>query len=229
MRNSKLLKIIEQRDRLRENINRNRLGVQEDKLIPFNYDEKNYFLALRENILVFDDRTELLYTLSYDEIYDSSLPLFQKISEIVETVRLNNTASTVKLYVKRNGMYESMTFTNRLDALLIYRRFKRIAFRASEGIDELYIEKNGVIIESYNSAQGRADLSAGVKNILKNTPYSRENIKSAENLDLVSTLTNVEDKIDDIICNKLRDATARINPQNIDKCIELLEKAKKQL
>lgn len=229
MKNSKLLKIIEQKDRLRDNISRNILGVQEDKLIPFDYDEKNYFLALRENILVFDDKTELLYTLSYDEIFDSSLPLFKKISEIVEAVRLNSTANTVKLYVKRNGMYESMTFTNRLDALLIFRRFKRIAFRASEGIDELYIEKNGVIIESYNSAENKIDFSVGVKNILKNAPYSRENIKSAENLDLVSTLTNVEDKIDDIICNKLRDTTAKINPQNIDKCIELLEKAKTQL
>lgn len=229
MKNSKLLKLIEQRDRLRENINRNRLGVQEDKLIPFDYEKKKYFLALRENILVFDDKTELLYTLSYDEIYDSSLPLFQKISEIAATVHLNDSPNTVKLYVKRNGMYESVTFTNRLDALLIYRRFKRIAFRASEGIDELYIEKNGVIIESYNSAQNRTDFPAGVKNILKNTPYSRENIESAENLDLVSTLTNVEDKIDDIVCNKLKDTTVKINPQAIDKCIELLEKAKTQL
>lgn len=222
MKNNRLRRILDEREERKNFENPNSMDINREKLIPFDLDGNSYFVALRDNVLVFDNEMALLYTLEYNMLEGSQMPLFKKVNEIISVAKLSNAAEYVKLNVKREGVYESISFTSRFDATFIFRKLKRVASRAPEGIEELSIEKDGVIIDSFIPAEGR--------NFKFRNHFLRNNQgDNPEKLELVSTLVRVEDTIDAMIGSKMNNMAAEVSASRIDKCIELLEKAKTQL
>lgn len=222
MKNSRLRTIADMREKNSALTSNDAVNVQKNKLISFEFENKTYYLAMREHVLVFNDNMNLLYTIDYDMLEKSNMPLFLKVNEIVSTLNLQNKQALFRISLKRNGSYERLSFTNRFDANFIFRKLKRVASRGGENIEEVFLEKNDVVVDSFVPAYMR-NKTLTVKN-----PVGIDN-NDEEKLDFVSTLARVEDAVETMISSKMSDMSASVSAENIDKCIELLQKAKKQL
>lgn len=224
MKISRLRSIAEKHNGKNSAEDNNSMNVQIEKLIPFDFDDEDYFVALRDRALVFNSSMNLVYTIDYDQLKESTMPLFKKIDEIVNTMNLQHTQVMFNVILKRSDNYEKISFTNRFDANFIYKKLKRVASRDSERISEVFIDKNGDIIESFVSEHAKNP------NKLSNRILANGyNDDLAEELEFVSTLARVEDILEDIVSLKISDMSSNISPENIDKCINLLHKAKNQL
>lgn len=221
MNNSKLRRLADRQSKRNNSDEKAAIKPSEDKMIPFEFDGNDYFLALRDNALVFDSAMTLLYTIDYDMLSTSSTPLFCKVNEIKETVMLSDPSQElVRLGVRRGGALDSIYFTSKFDAVFIFKKLKRVAMRNGEDIEELIIEKDGVIIESFTPSPKRR---AG--RLFRN---NRE-LEDSENIEFISTMTRVEDILESVISSKMNNMSADVNTESIDKCIELLKRAKEQL
>lgn len=222
MKHSRLRTIAEMKEKNSALTSNDAVDVQKNKLISFDFENKTYYIAMREHVLVFNDNMNLLYTIDYDMLEKSSMPLFQKINEIVSTLNLQNKQALFKISLKRNGSYEKMSFTNRFDANFIFRKLKRVASRGGENIEEVFLEKNDVVVDSFVPSYMRNKTLAVKNNIVIDN-------NDEDKLDFVSTLARVEDTVETMISSKMSDMSASVSAENIDKCIDLLQKAKKQL
>lgn len=224
MKISRLRSIADMQENKKNSEINNSMDVQREKLIPFDFDDEDYFVALRDRALVFNSSMHLVYTIEYEQLENSNMPLFKKIYDIVNTVNLKDTKVMFNITVKRNDNYEKISFTNRFDANFIYKKLKRVASRDSEKISEVFIDKNGEIIESFVSERVKSP------DRLSNRIISNEyNDSLAEELEFVSTLARVEDALEELVSTKISNMSSIISAENIDKCIELLNKAKKHL
>lgn len=223
MANKRLLEIAEAKekeDAKREIVNED---ISDDKLIAFYFDDKLYYYAVRDNILVFDHHKELFYTLTIDEIKNSDHPFFRKIYFMV----CNQQDDIIKLYINRNGNYESLSFTRRVDAVFIFRKLKRVASRENENIDEILLEKNGVLIESYKCNEEKQRFYKNFKELKSRVVKKDDNAVIIEESPEVSTLIKVEDTVDSLIGSAITNGSAELDNDKLDKCIELLNSLKK--
>lgn len=211
-------------DNKKDAANNDAMEIQRDKLIPFDFDDEDYFVALRDRALVFNSSMNLVYTIDYDQLKKSTMPLFKKIDEIVNTINLQDTKVMFNVIVKRDDSYQKLSFTNRFDANFIYKKMKRVATRDSEKISEVFIDKNGEIIENFVSETAKSP--DRLSNRILSSGYNDD---VAEELEFVSTLARVEDTLEEIISTKISNMSSKVSVENIDKCIELLNKAKNQI
>lgn len=225
MKVSRLRTIADMKEKNSNVVNNNAVDVQKDKLISFEFDNNKFYLAMREQVLVFNEKMNLLYTIDYDMLEKSTMPLFVKVNEIVTALSFKTEKLMFRISIKRNGKYEKLSFTNRFDANFIFKKLKRVASRGGENIEEVFLEKNDVVLDSFVPAyqKNRMTMAKNPANIDK-TIHNDE-----EKLDLVSTLARVEDAVESIISSKMSDMSASVNAESIDKCIELLNRAKTQL
>lgn len=225
MKISRLRSIADMNEKNNGSESNDTVNVHKDKLIPFEFEGKNYYLATRENALVFNEEMSLLYTIDYDMLKKSTMPLFKKVNDIVSAINLQDKRVVFRILVKRNGSYEKLSFTNRFDANFIYRKMKRVASRSGENIEEIFFEQNNAVVDSFVPAYVKS------RDVNAKNPVNVEMILNddEDKLDFVSTLARVEDTVETMISSKVTDMSAKINIDNIDKCIELLEKAKTQI
>lgn len=224
MKISKLRSLADMQDSNKGRLDNASMDVQREKLIPFDFENEDYFVALRDRALVFNSSMNLVYTIDYDHLKKSTMPLFKKIDEIVNTVNLQDTKVMFNVIVKRDDHYEKISFTNRFDANFVYKKLKRVASRDSEKISEVFIDRNGEIIESFVSAQAKSP--DRLSNRILSNGYNDD---IAEELEFVSTLARVEDVLEEIISTKISNMSSNISAEGIDKCIKLLQKAKDQM
>ena len=224
MKISKLRSLADMQDSNKGRLDNASMDVQREKLIPFDFENEDYFVALRDRALVFNSSMNLVYTIDYGHLKKSTMPLFKKIDEIVNTVNLQDTKVMFNVIVKRDDHYEKISFTNRFDANFVYKKLKRVASRDSEKISEVFIDRNGEIIESFVSAQAKSP--DRLSNRILSNGYNDD---IAEELEFVSTLARVEDALEEIISTKISNMSSNISAESIDKCIKLLQKAKDQM
>ncbi|MGN1329303.1 MAG: hypothetical protein ACI4V4_06365 [Eubacterium sp.] len=197
--------------------------ISDDKLTAFYFDDKLYYYAVRDNILVFDHHKELFYTLSIDDIKDSEHPFFRKIYFMV----CNQQDDIIKLFIGRNGSYESLSFTRRVDAVFIFRKLKRVASRENENIDEIILEKNGVLIDSYKSNEEKQRFYMNFRALRNRVVKKDDKAVVIEESPEVSTLIKVEDTIDSLIGDALTKECTGLDNNKLEKCIKLLNSLKK--
>lgn len=183
----------------------------DDEFVPFEFEGKKYYVTVRDNVLIFDSNMLLIHTLSKSDVYESSLPLLMKVSQIIS----NSFDAPVKLYVKRNGKFESISFYNRFDATFILKKLKRVASRPDENIEELYIEDSGAIVEHFTVN-------------VKHKRFGRNMFRRKRESDTVIKLTNVEDALESIISEILNNPNQKLDNEKVDQCIELLQGVKNE-
>lgn len=197
--------------------------VDDGKLKAFRFDNKLYYYAVRDDVLIFDHHKELFYTVSIEDLRASEHPFFQKVYSLV----CNITSDTVKLFIKRNGIHESISFTRKFDAVFIFKKLRRVASREVENIDEILLEKNGVLIDSFTANEKKQKFYSNFKG-LKNRVVNRQNkMINIENSPEVSTLVKIEDTVDSLIASTLTKDDINISNEKIDKCISMLNSLKK--
>lgn len=223
MANKRLLEIAEAKEKEEEQKEFVNEDISDDKLTAFYFDDKLYYYVVRDNILVFDHHKELFYTLSLDEIKDSEHPFFRKIYFMV----CNQQDDIIKLFIKRDGNYESLSFTRRVDAVFIFRKLKRVASRENEKIDEILLEKNGVLIDSYKSNEEKQRFYKNFMDLKSRVVKKDENAIVIEESPEVSTLIKVEDTVDSLIGSAITKGNSQIDNDKLDKCISLLNSLKK--
>lgn len=180
-----------------------------DEFMSFQFEGKKYYIAVRENILVFDSNMLLIHTLQQADVFTSEVPLIQKVAEILSYSK----GPSVRLYVKRNGIFEKLSFHNLFDAIFIFKKLKRVASRPDENIEEIYIEENDKMIEHF---------------IVNQIPrrFSRRLFRRKSESENVLKLTNIEDALEDIISENVNNPNQEIDKEKVDKCIELLQNLK---
>lgn len=178
----------------------------QSEFVPFEFEGKKYYVTVRDNILVFDSNMLLIHTFSRSDIYESNLPLLMKVAQIVA----DKFDAPVKLFIKRNGTFEKISFYNRFDATFILKKLRRIASRPDENIEELYIEDNGAIAEHIviNAAHKR---------------FGRNMFKRKSESETVMRLSNVEDALESIISEIVNNPEQKIDNDKLENCIKLLQ------
>lgn len=109
-----------------------------NNLISFSFDGKEYYMAIRDSVLVFDENMALLYNFEMNELATSDNEFIKKVNEIVN----ENSNDLVHLYINKVTGVEHITFSSLFDATYIFWKLKRIMGRDSEGITSLIIEKD---------------------------------------------------------------------------------------
>lgn len=181
-----------------------------DDIIPFEFEGKSYFLADRDHVLIFDANMLLTHTLEKSDVLTSEIPLLQKVSELIAT----KDDPSVKLFIKRNGTFEKISFYNRFDAIFILKKLRRVAARPDENIEELFIEDDGALVEHHKISPQRR--------------FVKSFIKNRKETDAVVKLTGIEDLLEAIISDSVNNHHENIDNEKIDKCIALLEELKNQ-
>lgn len=100
-------------------------GINDGGLTSFRFDNKLYYYAVRDDVLIFDHHKRLFYTMSIDDLRESDHPFFQKVYSLVCDIAQDS----FKLFVKRHGSYDSISFTSKFDATFIFKKLKKIASR----------------------------------------------------------------------------------------------------
>lgn len=196
--------------RERNNTPVNEVVQREDEFHSFEFDGEKYYVTVRDNVMIFDSNMILIHTMSESDVIMSDLPLIKKASEVIA----NRDVASVKLFVKRNGTYEKLSFHNQFDAEFIMKKLKRVAARPDETIEEIFIEDNGAIVMHHqvNHWQRR---------------FGRNVFRRKNETDTVMRVANVEEAIDSVISDLINGTDeAKIDPEKIDKCIKLLEELK---
>ena len=73
---------------------------------PFDFEDERYYLAVRDEVLIFDKNMVLIYTLTKEQVVESNVPLINRAAEILE----KKDEASVKLFIKRNGTFERLSF-----------------------------------------------------------------------------------------------------------------------
>lgn len=179
-----------------------------EEIISFEFEGKTYYVAVRDNVLIFDSNMVLFHTLSKEDVVASDIPLIQKVNETI----LSKDEPRVKLFIKRDGTFEKISFYNRFDAIFILKKLKRVATRPDENIEELFIEDDGALVEHFSTKPQRRL----AKGLFKNRKESR----------VVEKLVDVEETLETIISTSINNPSSKLAPEDIDRCIELLESFK---
>lgn len=186
-----------------------------NNLIAFTFDGKEYYVAIRESILVFDENMTLLYNFETNELATSSNEFVQKVNEVVNS----NSNDLVHLYINKVTGVEHITFSSLFDATYIYRKIKRLMVRDSEGITSLIIEKDAKTIRSANNEK-----LAFKENMDESYAGDVEDraARDEEKTEYIATLSRVEDLVDNIICQNVSELGLQKDDEKIKKAIELL-------
>lgn len=186
-----------------------------NNLIAFTFDGKEYYVAIRESILVFDENMTLLYNFETNELATSSNEFVQKVNEVVNS----NSNDLVHLYINKVTGVEHITFSSLFDATYIYRKIKRLMGRDSEGITSLIIEKDAKTIRSANNEK-----LAFKENMDESYAGDVEDraARDEEKTEYIATLARVEDLVDNIICQNVSELGLQKDDEKIKKAIELL-------
>lgn len=186
-----------------------------NNLIAFTFDGKEYYVAIRESILVFDENMTLLYNFETNELATSSNEFVQKVNEVVNS----NSNDLVHLYINKVTGVEHITFSSLFDATYIYRKIKRLMGRDSEGITSLIIEKDSKTIRSANNEK-----LAFKENMDESYAGDVEDraARDEEKTEYIATLSRVEDLVDNIICQNVSELGLQKDDEKIKKAIELL-------
>lgn len=193
----------------------NDMNTAHGDLIPFEFENSKYNLAIRENALVFDENMNLLYTFTFDELSTATAPFLKKVNEEV----ISNTNQKITLFINRATGIEKLTFSSLFDATYIFNKLKRVAHRSSESIDSIMIEKNGTIVSNVKLNQsGR--LFSQVQTV------ENRNERNENKTELIAALSRVEDIIDDMICNNISKNGIQTSGERLDKCIKILQEIK---
>lgn len=191
------------------------MNTSHGDLIPFEFKNSKYNLALRENALVFDDNMNLLYTFTFDELSTATAPFLKKVNEVT----INNTNQKIILFVNRATGVEKLTFSSLFDATYIFNKLKRVAHRSSENIDSIMIEKNGTIVDNVK-------LNQNGKLFSKTQAIENRDERNDDKTELIASLSRVEDIIDDMICNNISKNGIQSSDERLEKCIEILKEIK---
>ncbi|MCI5734907.1 MAG: hypothetical protein MR281_02065 [Eubacterium sp.] len=191
------------------------MNTSHGDLIPFEFENSKYNLALRENALVFDDNMNLLYTFTFDELSTATAPFLKKVNEVT----INNTNQKIILFVNRATGVEKLTFSSLFDATYIFNKLKRVAHRSSENIDSIMIEKNGTIVDNVK-------LNQNGKLFSKTQAIENRDERNDDKTELIASLSRVEDIIDDMICNNISKNGIQSSDERLEKCIEILKEIK---
>lgn len=198
-------------------------GINDGGLTSFRFDNKLYYYAVRDDVLIFDHHKRLFYTMSIDDLRESDHPFFQKVYSLVCDIAQDS----FKLFVKRHGSYDSISFTSKFDATFIFKKLKKIASREIEEIEEILVEKNGVLIDSFRPNEKKQRFYVNFKDLKNRVVNRKGNSINIETSPQINTLVKVEDTIDSLIGASLVEENVNINPEKLDKCIALLESLKK--
>lgn len=203
-------------NKLAEFKKRNQDLVQEEididfdgEIKPFDFEDERYYIAVRDDVLIFDKNMVLIYTLTKEQVVESKLPLIEKAAEILA----KKDEASVKLFIKRNGTFEKLSFYNRFDALFIMRKMKRVASRPDENIEEIFVEDDGAIVEHYKSNGWQRRFTRNV--------FHRKRESNT-----VMQFVDVEDTLESLISELINGSTDNVDPKKIDVCIEMLENLK---
>ena len=187
-----------------------------NNLISFEFDGNEYFVAIKESVLVFDSDMNLLYNFETSQLALSDNDFLKKVNEIVT----QNSNECVHLYINKVSSVEHITFTSLFDATFIFRKMKRLMNRDSEGIMSLIIEKDSQIIRSahnerleFKESLATQEFSADVEN--------RE-ARNESKTEYIATLSRVEDIIETLIGDNIRELGLQDDNEKVKKAIRLL-------
>lgn len=87
-----------------------------NNLISFSFDGKEYYVAIRDSVLVFDENMALLYNFEMNELATSDNEFIKKVNAIVN----ENSNDLVHLYINKVTGVEHITFSSLFDATYIF-------------------------------------------------------------------------------------------------------------
>lgn len=186
-----------------------------NNLISFSFDGKEYYVAIRDSVLVFDENMALLYNFEMNELATSDNEFIKKVNAIVN----ENSNDLVHLYINKVTGVEHITFSSLFDATYIFWKLKRIMGRDSEGITSLIIEKDSKVVRSINNEK------LAFKEIMDDTFAGDVEDRAARNeekTDYIATLSRVEDLVDMIIGKNVSELGIQKDDEKVKKAIELL-------
>ena len=176
---------------------------------PFDFEDERYYLAVRDEVLIFDKNMVLIYTLTKEQVVESNVPLINRAAEILA----KKDEALVKLFIKRNGTFERLSFYNRFDAIFIMKKMKRVALRPDENIEEIFIEDDGAIVEHYKS-------NGWQRRFTRNVFHRKKESNT------VMQFVDVEDTLENLISELINGSTDDVDIAKVDECIEMLQKLK---
>lgn len=186
-----------------------------NNLISFSFDGKEYYVAIRDSVLVFDENMALLYNFEMNELATSDNEFIKKVNAIVN----ENSNDLVHLYINKVTGVEHITFSSLFDATYIFWKLKRIMGRDSEGITSLIIEKDSKVVRTVNNEK------LAFKESMDDTftgDVEDRNARNEEKTDYIATLSRVEDLVDMIIGKNVSELGIQKDDEKIKKAIELL-------
>ena len=186
-----------------------------NNLIPFSFDGKKYYVAIRDSVLVFDENMVLLYDFEMNELATSDNEFIQKVNAIVN----ENSNDLVHLYINKLTEVEHITFSSLFDATYIFWKLKRIMGRDSEGITSLIIEKDSKVIHTVTNKK------LAFKESMDDTFAGDVEDRAARNEEktkYIATLSRVEDLVDMVIGKNINELGIHKDDEKIKKAIELL-------
>lgn len=193
----------------------NSVGIVSNKLIPFTYDGNNFFVAIKDDVLIFDADMVQISTVSVDDLAVAESGFFKKVNEIVTA----NTNQRIVLYINKAKGVEKLTFSSLFDATYIFRKMVRVSGRSSEGIESIVIEKGSEVLRSYTNTKAKFMKSIGQEDVSVEKRDERNDDKS----ELISVLARIEDGMDDIINDNICNEGVQYDENKIKKSIALLQ------
>lgn len=193
----------------------NSVDIVSDKLIPFTYDGNTFFVAIKDDVLIFDADMVQISTVSVDDLAVAESGFFKKVNEVVTA----NTNQRIVMYINKVKGVEKLTFTSLFDATYIFRKMVRVSGRSSEGIESIVIEKGTEVLRSYTNTKARFMKSIGQEDVSVEKRDERNDDKS----ELISILSRIEDGMDDVINDNICHEGVQYDEAKIKKSIALLQ------
>lgn len=187
-----------------------------NNLISFEFDGNEYFVAIKESVLVFDSDMNLLYNFETSQLALSDNDFLKKVNEIVT----QNSNECVHLYINKVSSVEHITFTSLFDATFIFRKMKRLMNRDSEGIMSLIIEKDSQILRS--SHNDRLEFKESLATQEFSADVENREARNESKTEYIATLSRVEDIIETLIGDNIRELGLQDDNEKVKKAIRLL-------
>lgn len=192
----------------------NSVTLDSGKIIPFTFDGKEFGVAIKDDVMIFDANDVQISTISIADLAVAKSDFLQKVNEIVTS----NTNQKIILFVNKASSVEKMTFSSLFDATYIFRKLVRIAGRSSEGISSIVIEKGDKVLRSYTNSKAKFMKSIGQEEVDLEDRDGRNDNKT----ELISVLSRIEDGMDDIIHENISNQGVQYDPKRVQKYIDLL-------
>lgn len=186
-----------------------------NNLISFSFEGREYYVAIRESVLVFDENMTLLYNFELSELATSDNEFIKKVNATVN----DNSNDLVHLYINKVTGVEHITFSSLFDATYIFWKMKRLMGRDSECITSLVIEKDSKVVRSVNNE--KIAFKENISDTFTGDVEDRA-ARDAEKTDYIATLARVEDIVDMIIGKNVSELGIQKDDAKIKKAIELL-------